>query len=229
MRLWMRGLVALLGKELRLEARGKETVTLLFCNAALCAALIGVGTSSAFLDRANPAKVFPMLLWVLYVLSVSASAVRAYEQELEGRGCDGVLLAGATGPQMYVAKLFVSAGLCFAHFMVLAGLVSVALDQEVLPKLGRLMCIGLGASVALSALTVLLSAVAGTSRLRGVLLPIIAVPLVFPIFFAGIEMTSQLMIRGSLDPGTPWPAILVCTCALFVVLGINLYEAAVRD
>jgi len=229
MRGWVGGLLALLAKELRLEMRGKETATLLFCNAALCAALVGVGASSAFLDQANTRKVFPMLLWVLYVLSASASAVRAYEQELEGRGCDGVLLAGASGPQIYLAKLIVSSGLCLAHFVVLLGLVSVALNQEVLPKFGALVSIGLGASVAFSAITVLLSAVAGTSRMRGVLLPLIALPLVFPIFFAGLEMTSQITIRGALDVGSPWPAILVCTCALFVVLGINLYEAAVRD
>ena len=229
MRGWLTGLGALIIKELRLEARGKETVTLLFCNAILSSALVGVGASSAFLDRTSTLKIFPMLLWVLFLLSASASAVRAHEQELESRGIEGLLLAGATGPQMFLAKLVVTAVLFFAHFVVLACVLGVALDQAAPTSTMQLLAVGAGASSALAAVTVLLSAVAGTSRMRGVLLPILSLPLLFPVFFCGIEMTSQVVIGGQVETGSPWPLILLCANTLYVVLGLNLFEVALRD
>ena len=229
MRSWVTGLGALIIKELRLEARGRETVTLLFCHAVLACALVGVGTSSAFLDKAATTRIYPMLLWILYLLSASASATRAHEQELEGRGIEGLLLAGATGPQMFLSKLIVMSALFFAHFLALAVVLGVALDQEVPPRFLSLLAAGLGSSTALASVTVLLSAVAGTSRLRGVLLPLLSLPLLFPVFFCGIEMTSQVVVGGGLDPASPWPLILLCANALYLVLGINLFEAAVRE
>jgi hypothetical protein len=54
-------------------------------------------------------------------------------------------------------------------------------------------------------------------------------PLLFPVFFCGVEMTSQVVVGGGLDPASPWPLILVCANALYLVLGINLFEAAVRE
>jgi|694.fasta_scaffold15027_9 heme exporter protein B len=229
MRLWLTGLGALIIKELRLEARGKETVTMLFCNAILACALVGVGTSSAFLDKATTTRLYPMLLWILFLLSASASAVRAHEQELEGRGLEGLLLAGASGAQMFLSKLIVMSALFFAHFLVLALVLGVALDQDAPPTFVAMIGAGLGSSTALASVTVLLSAVAGTSRLRGVLLPLLSLPLLFPVFFCGVEMTSQVVVGGGLDPASPWPLILVCANALYLVLGINLFEAAVRE
>lgn len=229
MKSWLTALGALIIKEIRLEARGRETVTLLLCNALLACALVGVGTSSAFLDRATTARIYPMLLWILFLLSASASAVRAHEQELEGRGLEGLLLAGATGPQLFLSKLLVMSTLFFAHFAVLALVLGVALDQETPRSIAPLIMVGFGSCTALAAVTVLLSAVAGASRMRGVLLPLLALPLLFPVFFCGIEVTSQVVVSGSLEAGTPWPAILVCANALYVVLGLNLFEVAVRE
>lgn len=226
---WLRGLAALIEKEFRLEVRGKETVTLLFCNAVISAALVGVGTSSAFLDALNRSKVFPMLLWALFLLSATASVVRSYEQELENRGFEGLILAGATGPQMYIAKFVVTAFLYACHFIILSVVLGVALDQSLAGKLTALLAVGCGAATALAAVTVLLSGIAGTSRLRGVILPVIALPLLFPVFFAGVELTSQLVISGGIEATTIWPTILVCANAVYVVLGVNLYEYAIRE
>jgi len=75
----------------------------------------------------------------------------------------------------------------------------------------------------------LLVGVAGTSRLRGVLVPLLALPLLFPLFFSGVEMTLQIVLTGGLQPGTVWPSILVCINALYIILGINLFELSIRE
>ena len=226
---WLRVLLVLLQKEARLELRGKEILTLLLCNAILMSALVGAGISSAMIDRLNTTRVFPMLLWLIFLLTTTASVVRAYEQELENRGFEGLLLAGVTGSQIYVAKVISMTFLFFCNIILLSVVLAAALDQQLSTILLPLALLGLCSASALAALIVVLAAVASTSRMRGVLLPIIALPLLFPLFFAGVEMTTELVVRGAIDLTLPWPSILLCANALYFALGINLFEYAIRD
>jgi ABC-type transport system involved in cytochrome c biogenesis permease component len=104
---WLRTLGVLIQKEWRLEWRSKELFTLLACNAVLFSVLVGAGVSSAVLDVATAEKIYPMLLWVVFMLSSTTSVTRFNEQELEGRGFEGLLLSGVSGAQMYLAKVVV--------------------------------------------------------------------------------------------------------------------------
>jgi len=226
---WCKVLRALLVKELRLELRGREFITLLACNSIMIALLVGAGVSSAVLDSVTTQKIFPMLLWITFLLSASVAVARASESELEGRGFEGLLLAGVSGAQMYLAKVIVTAFVFLVDFVLLSVVLAASLDQPLLRQPTELIVIGVGSSVALAALVVLLVGIAGTSKLRGALVPILALPLLFPLFFAGVEMTTQVVIRGSLDLGGIWPSILICANALYLLVGINLFEVAIRD
>jgi hypothetical protein len=61
------------------------------------------------------------------------------------------------------------------------------------------------------------------------LAPLLALPLLFPLFFAGIEMTTELVLRGAVDIAAVWPSLLLVVNAVFLVLGLNLYDFVVRD
>jgi heme exporter protein B len=174
-------------------------------------------------------KLFPMLLWLVYMFVATASSMRANEQELEARGFEGLLLSGASGSQMFVAKAMSGWLFLSLTFLLCSGVLALALDQSISTYVLTLAGIGVSVSLAFSSLLVLLSAVASTSRMKGVLLPLITLPLCFPLFFAGIEMTTELVLRGSVELSSPWPSVVLCADALFFVLGVNLFEYVVRD
>ena len=226
---WLKTVALLIGKEIRLEWRGKEFLTLLLCNSILISILVGAGVSSAVIDARTTTKVFPMLLWTVFLLSGTSAVSRTSESELEGHGFEGLLLAGVTGAQMYIAKVLVAAALFLVNFVLLLTLLAATMDQKLLGYAPQLLAIGSGACLALAALVVLLVGVAGTSRLRGILVPLLALPLLFPLFFAGVEMTSNVVLSGGLPAGSVWPSILVCINALYLILGINLFELAIRE
>lgn len=229
MRKWLRTVALLCGKEARVEWRGKEFVTLLVCNSIITAVLVGAGVSSAVLDGRATSRIFPMLLWLVFLLSATTSVARSSESELEGRGFEGLLLAGVTGSQMYVAKVIVVTFLFWLNFCVLLGLLAAILDQDIAAVWGQFIVLGAAASFALASLVTLLSGIAGTSKLRGVLVPILSLPLLFPVFFSGVEMTSDLLFSGALRQGSVWPVILVAAGSLYALVGVNLFEAAIRD
>jgi ABC-type transport system involved in cytochrome c biogenesis permease component len=219
----------LIRKEWRLEWRSKELFTLLACNAVLFSVLVGAGVSSAVLDAATAEKIYPMLLWVVFMLSTTTAVSRFNEQELEGRGFEGLLLSGVSGAQMYLAKVVVMTIFFSVSFVFLALLLALTLDNDVSELLGSLCFVGIGASSALAALLALLAAVASTSKLKGILLPIISIPVLFPVFLCGMEMTTELVLNGALAEGSPWPLVLLCAETLYLVAGINLFEIAVRE
>jgi ABC-type transport system involved in cytochrome c biogenesis permease component len=211
------------------EWRGREFVTLLVCNSIITAVLVGAGVSSAILDARVTTRIFPMLLWLVFLLSATTSVARSSESELEGRGFEGLLLAGVTGSQMYVAKVIVVTILFWLNFCVLSGLLAAILDQGIGGVWAQFVVLGGVASFSLAALVTLLSGIAGTSKLRGVLVPILSLPLLFPVFFAGVEMTADLVSLGALRQGSVWPVILVAAGSLYGLVGVNLFESAIRD
>jgi hypothetical protein len=44
-----------------------------------------------------------------------------------------------------------------------------------------------------------------------------------------MEMSTELVLNGALNEGTPWPLILLCAETLYVVAGINLFEMAIKE
>jgi len=226
---WIQTVGELIAKEVRVEWRGKELMTLLLCGSVMTSVLVGAGVSSAILDARTTTKIFPMLLWIVFLLAGTSSVSRSSESELEGRGFEGLLLVGVSGAQMYIAKVVVTAVVFTLNFVVLLCLLAAVLDQGIGATFVPLLLVGCSASVALSALVVLLTAIASTSRLRGVLVPILALPLLFPLFFAAVEMTTQLVLYGALDTTTVWPSIVVCATTAYLLVGINLFETAIRD
>jgi ABC-type transport system involved in cytochrome c biogenesis permease component len=226
---WVKTLGVLIRKEWRLEWRSKELFTLLACNAVLFSVLVGAGVSSAVLDAATAEKIYPMLLWVVFMLSTTTAVTRFNEQELEGRGFEGLLLSGVSGAQMYLAKVVLTTLFFSVSFVFLALLLALSLDKEVSEILSSLCLVGIGASSALAALLTLLAAVASTSKLKGILLPIISIPVLFPVFLCGMEMTTELVLNGALAEGSPWPVVLLCAETIYLVAGINLFEMAVRE
>jgi heme exporter protein B len=195
----------------------------------MIAILVGSGVSSAVLDSQTTRKLYPMLLWIVFLLTATTASVRASEAELEGRGFEGLFLVGVTGPQLYLAKVCVATLLFFFDWVLLVSLLGLALDQSVGAVFATLLQIGFGSSVALAALIVLLSAVTGTSRLRGVLLPLVTIPLLFPLFFAGVEMTTACMLYGALESGSIWPSMVLLSATVFLLVGVNTYELALRE
>jgi len=226
---WLQTLGILIQKEWRLEWRSKELLTLLVCNAILFAVLVGAGVSSAVLDAPTTEKLFAMLLWIVFMLSSTTSVTRFNEQELEGRGFEGLLLTGVTGAQMYLAKVFVMTAFFTASFVLLVLLLALSLDKDLSAIFSSLCFVGFGASSALAALLALLAAVASTSKLKGILLPIISLPVLFPVFLCGMEMTTELVLNGSLNEGSPWPLVLLCAETLYLAAGVNLFEVAIRE
>jgi hypothetical protein len=59
-------------------------------------------------------------------------------------------------------------------------------------------------------------------------MPLLTLPLIFPLFFAGVEITTECLLYGALTEGSIWPGVITVLCAAFLLVGVNSYEAVVK-
>ncbi|MDC0358943.1 heme exporter protein CcmB [Oligoflexia bacterium] len=220
---------ALIKKDLALEFRTKETFVLMLTLSLLLAVVVSCGVSSAFLDAATVEKCFPVFVWLTFIFSATVSIGRSYEYELEHMGIEGLIQAGASAYQIYFSKVLSNFSIVFVGHCFTVCALSVLLDVEVLPILAELMLLSVFVIAAYSALSTILAAMSSTSRLKNMLLPLILLPLLFPIFFGALETTSHLLAYKSIDFQSLWFSLLIGLNVVYIVLGINLYDFVIKE
>jgi heme exporter protein B len=221
-------LFTLLRKELTIELRTGQFATLIFCLSVLISVLAGIGITSTYLDPLATRKVFPLVLWLVFIFSATIAMSRSFDYELLDRAIDGLLLLGVSPWKMFLAKFVVTVALSVASLLISFYILGSFCTLSITPLLSQLMIPGVLAGIGYSALATLLAGVASSSQLRGLLLPLILIPLLFPLFFGAIELTADALSGGiSLD--STWLSLLIGLDVVYLALGLNLYEHVIRD
>lgn len=214
----------ILRKDFQLEFRSKETIVLLFGNVVALSAILCSGLASAFVEPPVVAKLFPTLLWAVYFFTAALSSSRAFEQEIESRAFEGVVISGASDWAMYLSKVISSGVILFFGFLCAALVISVLTDIDCSAHVLDLAILGILVTWAYNSISTLLVAISSSSKLRGVLLPLLLLPLIFPLFFAGMELTYAIFQTGRIPFDSPWFSLLLGADVVFLVVGLNLYR-----
>jgi heme exporter protein B len=212
----------LLWKDVVVELRAKELVyaTVFF------AAVVLLVFCFAFLGGTRPTiDVVAGLLWVAIALAGTVGISRAFEREREGDTMRALLLTPLPRSAIYLAKL-TSMSLLMAivevvSVLLMSLLFGVTLDSWLLAVLLLLGTIGFAAVAAL------FGASLGRARSRDVLLPLLTYPIVIPVLIAGTRGTSALLTGDESNVVTFWLKFLLVFDAVFVSLGVFVFEPLV--
>lgn len=225
----MKELMTLIIKELKIELRSGQNVTLALSIAVLLAAVTGIGFTGSFLDAEALRKSYPPLIWILFIFSGTIGLSRIFDFELQDRAIEGLLLMGVKPWRVYLSKVVMSVCFTFTGQVLSAALLALLMGVSitaVAPQLGLLFLI---VALGYSALATLLAAVASSSRLKGLMLPLILFPLLFPLLLGAIELSAELIHNGALPLGSMWMSLLIILDVVYIVLGINLYEYVIYE
>jgi ABC-type transport system involved in cytochrome c biogenesis permease component len=179
---------ALLGKDLRREARSKE---------ALLAGLVLVALAflaTLFAAPGDDHGTVAALLWTPLLFATVALVGRGFASELD-RGTI-LLLRAAPVPLAWhgwsrtLVHLLVAAVVAAASLAVSAGLFAFTANVPLLVTL-------LLAVIGLAVVGTLASAISAQARTREVLLPVLLVPVAAPLLQAGVRATVDALAGGS--------------------------------
>ncbi len=219
-------MLALLRKDLQIEFRTKETLASLLLLGLLTLVVLSFAFDPASELRAEAA---PGALWVAVIFAGVLGLNRSFLAERDNDCMQGLLLCPVDRGTIYLAK---AAGNFI--FMMVAQLVIVPIfifffNMPVSPALaGVFLSLALGV-LGFSAIGTLFAAISVRTRAREVLLPLLLLPLVVPIFIAGVKITDRLFAGKSLADVAPWLNMMVGFDVIFLVVGWALFEYAVEE
>ena len=233
---WATKTFLLARKDLVIELRGRDTLPpmLVFSVAVtllLAFTLPDTSRPSARVTlpagTASVADVLAGFLWVTVLFAGLVGFARSFEVERDEGAIDTLLLLPLDRSGLYLAKA--TTNLVFI----------AAVELFLFPAFAVLFPVRLGAGlfavtalvdVAFVAVGTLFAALAAQTRSRELMLPVLAFPILVPVFIAAVELTSDLFLGRSgtavVDAG--WFGLLVAFDVIYTVVGALAFEFVVE-
>jgi heme exporter protein B len=226
----MKDFLTLLKKDLRLEFRIKEMISVYLAMSLIFSVVIAFGISSAFLYQEETLRLYPAVLWSLFFFIATATIGRSFEYELENNVLSAVVLSGVSPALIYLSKSLSNSFVMGAGHLFSVLVLAVLLNVDLRPFALNLGLISLLSVTAYSFLATLCAFFSSVSRLKNLLLPFILLPLLFPLILAALE-SSQLLISGAIEFsfGSFWPSLLILLNVVYLILGLTLFKFALRE
>ena len=216
---YLRKVVAIMAKDLRAELRAKESLSVMIAYSVLDVLIFGL----AFDLRVPEASmVVPGVLWVVLLFSGVLGLNRSFGAEVDRGTLAALLLAPVDRSAMYFGKLL--GQLCFMliNAAIILPFALVLFDINLLqPWILAGVLLG---TVGYTAVGTLFAALAANSRARESLLPILLLPVMVPIFMAGVGLTAAVIDGNAFRDFQRWLWVMVVYDLLFLTVSYLVFD-----
>lgn len=217
---------ALARKDLRVESRGRDTLPPMLAFAFTVALVLAFALPDA--TRAS-AKVVAGFLWITVLFAGLIGFARTFEVEREEGALDALLLVPLDRSGIFFSKA--AANLVFLALVevLLVPVFGLFFGLDLSSWLMLVLVIAL-VDLGFVAVGTLFAALAAQTRSRELILPILALPVLVPVFIAGVELSADLFAGAGLDEiaARGWFGILLFFDAVFLVVGALGFEFALE-
>lgn len=209
----------LVAKDLRIEARSRQTIGLVVVLGVLIVVVLGLGlgTSTAAGFQATA------VLWVAYLFAGVLCFEKTMAVERGDAALAGLLMAPIDRGLIFVSKLISNLALmlCVAAVVTPAGVLFFSFDLSAAPlQFVLIMSLGM---IGFAAIGTLFSAIVSSSRLQGGLLALTIFPLALPLVITSTQLMLRLFRDGESIGGSAL-AVIVAFDAIFLVASWVLFE-----
>jgi heme exporter protein B len=225
----VRKLVALLKKDFAVELRTKETLSITLGMALLLGTMTAIGVNSAFISIATLKTIFPTLFVLTFLFSSTLTITRSFEYEYRDNPLQAVIMTGVSPQLIYLSKFLINSLVITLGLLVTSITFSLLLNVDLIALGLPFAFISVLMVFGFVGIATLLIPITFASKLRGVILPMLLLPLLFPILFAGLELLAALFEGIPFDMSSPWVSLLIGFDVLYVALGMNLFEHVVTE
>jgi heme exporter protein B len=210
---------AVAAKDLRVELRSKEILGIMATFSMLAVIIFGM----AFDLRVPQAEmIVPGVLWVVVLFTGVLGLNRAFSAEVDRNSLVALLLAPVERSALYFGK-------------VLANLIFTLLAEAlILPVMLVLFNVNLFHPLVLTALLLgtigyvavgtLFAALTASTRTRESLLPVLLLPVMVPVFMAGVKLTALVVDGRGFSDAQRWLGILVAYDLIFVTIAFLVFD-----
>jgi heme exporter protein B len=221
---FLRQVLAIIQKDLAVELRTKENLSAM----VVFSLIVLVIFNFAFeLQGVDITVLGSGVLWVAFTFSGILGLGRSFAAEKDKGSIEGVLLSPVDRGAVFLGKM--TSNLIFISVMQAVTLPLFALlNNAPLPWWPLIPYVVLG-TIGFAAMGTLLSAVAASTKMREVMLPILLFPVSIPLLMASVKLTSGALQGREFADLSSWFSILIAYDAIFAVVSFWVFEYVVEE
>lgn len=221
---YLRKAVAIAGKDLLTEWRGKEIITATLVFSLLAIVIFNFAFE---LQRVDLAVVAPGILWVAFTFAGTLGLNRSFAVEKDRGSLAGLMLAPVDRSAIYLGKAAANVVLMLLTEAVLLPLFGVLFNMSMVRVLSIVPIVALG-TVGFVAVGTLLAAVAMHTRAREVMLPVLLFPMLMPVIIVAVQATGRILLGDGLGEMVSELAVLLAYDAILFVVAWLSFEFVVE-
>ncbi|MCC7204447.1 MAG: heme exporter protein CcmB [Phycisphaeraceae bacterium] len=210
----------LTAKDLRIEARTRQTLGLIVVLGLLIVVVLGLGLGP---EQLNQSLAAPAALWVAYLFGGVLCFEKTMAVERHDAALAGLLMAPVDRGVIYLAKLLSNLILMFALAAIVTPIAVTMLSFDLSPAPGGFAAVMALAMIGYAALGTLFSAPVSATRLKGGLLAVIVLPIALPLVIVSTQLLLA-MFRDQVPLTGTGLAILLACDAIYLVVSWLLFE-----
>ena len=223
-RTYLRKVAAIASKDLRAEVRAKEILSTMIAFSVLAVVVFGL----AFDLRVPRAEmVAPGVLWVVVLFTGVLGLNRVFGAEVDRGSLSALLLAPVDRSAIYFGKVIAQMVFMLAMEAFIVPIILVIFDVNLFNPwilaglvLGTLGYVSVGT---------LFAALTSSTRARETMLPILLLPVMVPIFVAGVGLTANILDGRELAEFGRWFLILAVYDLVFVTIAFMIFDLIWED
>jgi heme exporter protein B len=212
------------GKDLRIEARSKVTLTQVLPFGAIVLLLFAFALDP---DRGILTKAAPGLFWVAVLLATLLAVARAFSIEEQHGARDALRLSGLDGGAVFLGKMGAIAVELLGLELVLGIGVMVFYDIRV-ERVGILLLAAVAATLGLAATGTLYGVLAAGLRVRETLVPLLLLPVLAPVML-GATRSFEAALGGTTSDAWPWIELLGLFAVIYVTMGVLAFGPLLEE
>jgi heme exporter protein B len=221
----VRQTLAVAGKDLRIEARGRYALgaVLPFAATLLVSFGLSLGPGRELLQETAPG-----LLWLAVMFAAVLAVRQAFQSETEDGAMEGLLLSPIDKAAVFLGKAVAVTGELLVVEAVVVTLVGALFGLSLgnAPLILALTFV-LG-TVGLAAVGTLFGVMAESPRAREAVFPLLVFPVVVPVLVAGVKAT-ELVTGGRAGEAGQWLGLMVAFDVVVLCLGTLVFGHLLED
>jgi len=215
------GQIALLAaKDLRVEARSRQTLGLVTVTGILVIVVLGLGLGT---QGQSPGVGATAILWVAYLFSGVLCFEKTMAMERHDGALAGLLAAPIDRGVIFASKLLTNLALMLVMSVVITLVAVVLFRFDLSAAPGGFAAVTLLSMIGFATVGTLFAAVTSSSRLQGGLLAVLVFPICLPLVITSTQLLTG-MFRDGLALDSPGVGILASFDAVYLVVSWLAFE-----
>ncbi len=208
-------------KDLISEWRTRETISSMLFFALI---VILVFSFSFAMDQDAARQLIAGIIWVSFTFTGIIGIGKSFTSELQNDCMESLQMSPVPKGAIYLGKVTANFLFMLAVEMMLFPLFVIFFNLDVVEDLGTLFIIFVLATLGLSSVGTLFSALTVQIRAREVMLPVLLLPLAIPVMIAAVESTRGALNGDPYEFYSQWLHLLAIFDIIFTVVSFWLFE-----